>query len=55
MLSLLKMRKRQEETRTEHLALIDAILDRDEDEAEKCMKLHLTRARETALLVFPSI
>lgn len=54
MLSLLKIRKRQEEIRTEHLALIEAILDRDEDEAEKCMKLHLTRARETALLVFPS-
>ena len=55
MISLLKMSRRQAETRSEHLSLIEAILERDEEEAEKCMKIHLTRARETALLVFPAL
>jgi len=55
MLSLLRMEKRLEETRKEHLFIIEALLRKDEDEAEKYMKLHLMNARETALRLFPAI
>ena len=55
MLSLVRMEKRLEETKKEHLFIIDALLRKDEEEAEKCMKLHLTNARETALRLFPAV
>ncbi|MCL2319803.1 MAG: GntR family transcriptional regulator [Treponema sp.] len=54
MMSLLRMEKRLEETKGEHLHIIEALLKRDEDEAEKYMKIHLTSARETALRLFPA-
>ena len=55
MLSLLRMEKRLEEARKEHLFIIEALLRKDEDEAEKYMKHHLANSRETALRLFPAV
>ena len=52
LLSLRRIKERREETRQEHLAIITALMARDEDGSEQAMRAHLTRARDTALKVF---
>lgn len=51
-LSLRRIKARREETRHEHLAIIMAFLEHDADGAERAMRAHLTRAKETALNIF---
>lgn len=52
MLSLSRFMSRREETKAEHLEIIDAIMAGDSLRAEKAMATHMTHATETALRVF---
>ena len=52
LLSLRRIKQRRKETRQEHLAIITALMARDEDVSEQAMRAHLNRARDTALKVF---
>ncbi|MBD3305973.1 FCD domain-containing protein [candidate division KSB3 bacterium] len=52
-LSLRKIKERQEETRNEHLQIIHCLIEGDAEGSEQAMKAHLERAKETALKIFP--
>lgn len=51
-LSLNRAKSRQDDIHREHVRVIDALLTRDADAAERAMQDHLEHARDTALQVF---